>query len=340
MSALPVLYSFRRCPYAIRARLALAMAGLRPGSALELRELQLKARPPELLEASASGTLPALVLPGGRVLPESLPIMHWALEQTDPGGWWAGRSAGERARIEALIAENDGPFKHHLDRFRYPDRYPGEPSAVHRLAGLAILHGWNNLLAGHGGGNARMASQTGWLLGDVPCLADWALLPFVRQFHLSDPEGLAAEPDLGPLRAWLARFLASPQLAAVMEPPWGLRHSWRSPRWLYHLALAEEWQAARREGVYRRSSRGLSLQQVGFIHASHADQLAATWRRFYADAPDVLVLHIDPERLAAAGVPVRLEPAPESGELFPHLYGALPLSAVRLAERFAPPGDP
>ena len=324
MRALPVLYSFRRCPYAIRARLALAAAGLRPGVDLAVREVSLKARPPELLAASPKGTVPVLVSEGGTVLAESLAIMHWALRRADPGGWWAGRSASECAVIEALIQENDGPFKHHLDRFKYPDRYPGEASGSDRLAGLAILGRWN----------ARLAGAGGWLLGDRPCLADLALLPFVRQFRLADPEGFDAEPGLGALQAWLQRFLASPRLAAVMEAPWGLRQCWRSPRWLFHLALADEWQAARRQGVYARSTRGLALQQVGFIHASHADQVEGTWRRFYADAGDVVLLHIDPERLAAAGVPVRLEPAPESGELFPHLYGPLPLEAVRLVERY------
>lgn len=291
---------------------------------LELREVNLKARPPELLEASPQATVPVLVTAEGEALPESLAIMHWALQRADAGGWWAGVGLADRGGIEALIAENDGPFKHHLDRFKYPDRYPGEMSATHRLAGLAILRGWN----------ARLAVSGGWLLGERPSLADMALLPFVRQFRLADPEGFDAEPDLGPLQAWLQGFLASPALAAVMEPPWGLRHSWRSPRWLFHLALADEWRAARRDGVYCRSTRGLSLQQVGFIHASHADQLEGTWRRFYADAGDVVLLHIDPERLAEAGVPVRLEAAPGSGELFPHLYGALPLEAVRLVEPY------
>lgn len=326
MDALPALYSFRRCPYAIRARLALAAAGLQPGLDLELREVSLKARPPELLQASPKGTVPVLVQADGTVLEESLAIMQWALQRADPAGWWAGRSAADRAAIAALIAENDGPFKQHLDRFKYPDRHPQEPQEPHRLAGLAILQGWNQRLAGGGG----------WLLGDRPSLADWALLPFVRQFRLADPEGFEAQPDLAPLQAWLQRFLACPELAAVLQGPWGPRRCWRSPRWLYHLALAEEWRSARRAGIYARSTRGLTLEQVGFIHASQAPQLQATWRRFYADAGEVVLLHIDPDQLALAGVPVRLEPVPESGELFPHLYGPLPLAAVRLVEPYGP----
>ncbi|MBM5792085.1 MAG: DUF952 domain-containing protein [Cyanobacteria bacterium M_surface_10_m1_298] len=312
----PVLYSFRRCPYAMRARLALAVAG----QAVELREVSLRAKPPELLEASAKGTVPVLVLPDGTVMEESLAIMRWALEQADPQGWLQA----EPAETEALIAENDGPFKHHLDRFKYPDRYPGETSAPHRRAALAILQRWNQRLAGGD-----------WLLGAHASLADWALLPFVRQFCLADPDGFAAEPALDALRAWLAGFEHSELLQQVMESPWAERRCWRSPRWLYHLALPSDWQQARQLGDYRISTRGQSLEQVGFIHASYAHQLEATHQRFYADVSDLRLLVIDPDRLAAHGVAVRAESAPCSGELFPHLFGPLPLDAVCLVECYS-----
>jgi len=337
----PRLYSFRRCPYAIRARLALAAAGLVPGRDLELREVSLRAKPQELLAASPKGTVPVLVASAegpapAWVLDESLAICHWALERCDPQGWLAGWSAADRARIAELIAHNDGPFKHHLDRFKYPERYAGAHDAAalraqHRQAALAILRGWNGRLVGGG-----------WLLGERPSLADWALLPFVRQFRLADPGGFDAEPGLEPLQQWLARFLACPQLAAAMAPPWAERSPWRSPGWLYHLALRPEWRQARAEGVYRRSTRGRSLEEVGFIHLSAAHQLAATAERFYADLPagELLLLTVDPPRLAAADLAVRWEPAPASGELggelFPHLFGPLPLEAVLLAEPFFP----
>jgi glutathione S-transferase len=311
----PVLYSFRRCPYAMRARLALAVSA----QAVELREVSLKAKPPELLEASPKGTVPVLVLPDGTVIEESLTIMRWALEQADPLDWLQG----DPADSEALIAENDGPFKHHLDRFKYPDRYPGETSAPHRRAALAILECWNQRLAGGG-----------WLLGARASLADWALLPFVRQFRLADPEGFAAEPGLDAVRTWLARFEYSELFQQVMESPWAERHCWRSPRWLYHLALPSDWQQARQLGDYRISTRGQSLQQVGFIHASYAHQLERTHQCFYSDVSDLRVLVIDPDRLAAYGIEVRPEAAPGSGELFPHLYGPLPLDAVCLVERW------
>lgn len=325
LMASAVLYSFRRCPYAIRARLTLAAAGLRPGPHLELREVLLQVRPPELRQASPKATVPVLVLADGRVLQESLEIMHWALEQADPGGWWVGRSGVERAAIEALIAENDGPFKQHLDRFRYPQRYAIADPAHHRGQALAILRQWN-----------RRLQAGGWLLGERASLADGALLPFVRQFQLADPAGFAALADLEALQCWLERFLRSNTLAAVMEPPWGLRQPWLSPRWIYHLALPAEWRQALADGAYRRSTRGASLEQVGFIHASEAHQVEATWRRFYADAGAVLLLTIDPQRLAQAGVELRRELVPEAGECFPHLFGPLPLPAVLRAAPYRP----
>ena len=323
-AAAAILYSFRRCPFAIRARLALAVAGWRPGVDVELREVALAAKPPELLEASSRGTVPVLVGAAEAVLPESLAIMRFALERTDPQGWLAGWHGSAQGHMEALIAENDGPFKHHLDRHRYPERYgAAEPAVAHRREALAILRGWD-----------RRLQPGGWLLGDRPSLADWALLPFVRQFGLSEPHGWAADAGLVALQGWLDRYVTSPALAAVMEPPWGLRRSWRSPRWIYHLALADDWRQARAEGMYRISTRGLRLEQVGFLHASYAHQIEATQQRFFADAGPLKLLVMDPQHLDARGLPVRAEPAPGSGELFPHVYGALPVEAVLQVETY------
>ena len=426
--AVPILYSFRRCPYAIRARLALQLAGLRPGLDLELREVALRAKPPELLRASAKGTVPVLLMPasgdlGFSVLDQSLAIMTWALERHDPGDWQrlgpGPAAADQRRQMAALIEQNDGPFKYHLDRFKYAGRYPAGEPGEHRAAALAILRQWNRRLEQAGAGTGEMTGEIAgagarkmteemagkaagryasgdgakeiaeemldempqemasdgcdctdlgwgrgpWLLGERPSLADAALLPFVRQFRLADPSGFDTESDLTALQRWLHQGITSAAMAAVLAPPWGLRQPWRSPSWIYHLALTEEWQAAQRQGSYRRSTRGLSLEQVGFIHASRADQLAATYRRFYGDAGPVTLLTIDPQRLTA---PLRYEPAPHGGgdagsersaegtegraeaggegsseggekgsELFPHIYGPLPLEAVLNAEPFA-----
>jgi glutathione S-transferase len=360
--AVPILYSFRRCPYAIRARLALQVAGLRPGLDLEFREVALRAKPPELLRASAKGTVPVLLIPasgdqGSTVLDQSLTIMAWALDRHDPGDWQrlgpGPEAAEQRRQMAALIEQNDGPFKYHLDRFKYAGRYPAGEPGEHRAAALAILRQWNRRLEQAGAGTGEMTGEIAgasdgrdctylgwgrgpWLLGEWPSLADAALLPFVRQFRMADPSGFDAESDLSALQRWLHQGITSAAMAAVLAPPWGLRQPWRSPSWIYHLALAEEWQAAQRHGSYRRSTRGLSLEQVGFIHASRVDQLAATYRRFYGDAGPVMLLTIDPQRLTA---PLRYEPAPQGSEkgseLFPHLYGPLPLEAVLNAEPFA-----
>ena len=313
----PILYSFRRCPYAMRARLALLLAGMGPGQDFELREVSLKAKPPELLERSAKATVPLLELTDGTVLAESMEIMQWALAL--PSDQATDQSNDQLAH--PLLVQNDGPFKHHLDRFKYPDRYPGADREHHRAATEAILGDWDGQLA------------QGWLLGDQPSWLDWAVLPFVRQWRLADSDRLDRLAGLEHLRRWLQRFEEGPELAAVMAPPWAQRQAWRSPQWIYHLALAEEWRAAKACGEYRRSTRGLSLEQVGFIHASGAHQVEATFWRFYADAEAVVLLTLDPGGLDA---PLRWEAAPECDELFPHIYGPVPVGAVRLAEPCGP----
>lgn len=340
-----VLYSFRRCPYAIRARLALAEAGL----SVAVREVALRAKPPELLECSPKGTVPVLVRPDGEILEESQAILLWALGQDAQR--LRARQALQEGAAAALVAECDGPFKRHLDGFRY-----GNPvhRDGHREAALAILRRWSGSLGARAGGAVVLAE--GAAIGGIPddtMAGDggsspggsepggweplgWAVLPFVRQFRLSDPEGFARAPGLDRLKNWLLAFEGSVALARVMEPPWAWRQPWRSPRWLYHLALEEEWREARRQGVYSRSTRGMSLADVGFIHASWSHQVEATWRRFYGDGPALRLLMIDPARLAARGLPVREEPAPDSGERFPHIYGPLPLDAVLLALPFRP----
>ena len=196
-----ILYSFRRCPYAIRARLALQQAGLHP----QLREVDLKCKPPELLAASAKATVPVLLSGDGVVIDESLELMRWALAQRDPDGWL---DRVEHPEALALLQQNDGHFKHHLDRFRYPDRYGGADGAEHRQQALAILLQWNQRL-----------QQQPWLLGPRASLVDMALLPFVRQFRHSDPEAFDAETGLEPLQRWLQRFLNSEALAQVLEWP-------------------------------------------------------------------------------------------------------------------------
>lgn len=214
MAELPILYSFRRCPYAMRARLAIAISGL----TVELREVVLKNKPAELLAASAKGTVPVLVLPGGEVIAESLDIVFWALNQQDPAQWLQPQDTKVcLADMLALIAGNDGPFKHSLDRYKYPHRFPQEYPGLdavtfaqhHRNLGAAWLHSLEPRLSGH------------HLFGTQPSVADMALLPFVRQFAHTDATWFAAHPWPN-LQAWLAAFEASSLFASVMikQSPW------------------------------------------------------------------------------------------------------------------------
>ncbi|MEM7689939.1 MAG: glutathione S-transferase [Pseudomonadota bacterium] len=206
MSAHPILYSFRRCPYAMRARMALWVAGI----TVELREVKLANKPPELLETSPKATVPVLALNDGTVLEESLSIMRWALEQSDPEGWLAGDDA-------ALIARNDGAFKRHLDRYKYPTRYPDEAGGDeetfrfdHRSHGLAFLESLNTRLA-----------DSKQLCGPARTLTDIALFPFIRQFANTDRDWFDAQ-GLPHLHLWLEAHLASDLFANVMPKfaPW------------------------------------------------------------------------------------------------------------------------
>jgi len=208
-TALPILYSFRRCPYAMRARLALAVSGV----GHELREVSLKSKPPELLTASPKGRVPVLVLPSGQVIDESLDIMRWALALNDPDGWLNVGSLNDMLR---MIAGNDGGFKHALDRYKYPNRYPLESGGDAQAFALAQRLEAASWLAG-----LESRLHQGWLCGAQASLADMATLPFVRQFAHTDTAWFAAQPWTQ-LQAWLARFEASALFESVMakHQPW------------------------------------------------------------------------------------------------------------------------
>ena len=194
----PILYSFRRCPYAIRARLALAISG----TVCELREVRLRAKPGPMLEASPKGTVPVLVMSDGTVIDESLSIMRWALGRCDAEGWLARDD-------EALIATNDGAFKHDLNRYKYPERHAAEP-LVHRENGLTFLR---ELQARLSVGDQLGGAERGF--------ADAAIMPFVRQFAAVD-QAWFADQSLLHLRRWLEWHLQSDLFNQVMMrvEPW------------------------------------------------------------------------------------------------------------------------
>lgn len=194
-----ILYSFRRCPYAIRARLAIASAGVQ----VELREILLRDKPPAFLKASPSATVPCLVLED-HVLDESFDIMRWALEQSDPEGLLQMPDDGFE-----LIQMFDGPFKRALDLTKYAVRHPDSDPEITRADAMTMLTGLEDQLS------------EGWLFGPRPSLADLATLPFLRQFANIDKPRFNSEvtPNVS---AWLETFLASERLSFVMKkhPVW------------------------------------------------------------------------------------------------------------------------
>jgi glutathione S-transferase len=195
--ALPILYSYRRCPYAMRARMALWAAQVQ----VELREVSLREKPQHLLQISPKATVPVLQLPDGTVLEQSLDIMNWALQQNDAQGWLNS----ETGAASALISLNDGEFKQALDRYKYPDRYPEQSQLSYREQGEQFLQRLETALAGHR-----------YLLGDAASIADVAIFPFIRQFAAVDSEWFA-QSDYGNLRAWLAGWVESALFDEVMQ---------------------------------------------------------------------------------------------------------------------------
>jgi glutathione S-transferase len=197
--SLPVLYSFRRCPYAMRARLAIAASG----QACELREVVLRDKPASLLQASPKGTVPVLVDTTGAVIDQSLDIMLWALGRNDPQGWLAPQDGTLQQALE-LVAQNDGPFKQSLDRYKYPVRYGLDDGVPAREAAVPWLLDLNQRI-----------ERTGFVLGTRTSLADMAIAPFVRQFAMTDAAWFANQPWPA-LQAWLHAFVQSELFVQVM----------------------------------------------------------------------------------------------------------------------------
>ncbi|MDX2421273.1 MAG: glutathione S-transferase [Amphritea sp.] len=202
----PILYSFRRCPYAIRARLAIAGSG----QSVTLREVVLKDKPAAMLQASPKATVPVLVLPEGKVIDESRDIMRWALRQSDPHNWLCADDPDQLWQSEGLIQENDAVFKQHLDRYKYFERYPGHSQDYYRQQCEVTL-----------GRLERQLQQSAFLTGEHCRLADIAIFPFIRQFAHVDRDWFYSAPYPG-LQRWLDYHLTSPLFLSVMK---------KYPRW-------------------------------------------------------------------------------------------------------------
>ena len=208
----PIFWSFRRCPYAIRARLALKSAG----KTVALREILLRDKPDAFLAVSKSATVPVLELKDGHVIEESLDIMFWALQEAgDPEGWLSGWSEHKR-ETQAFLDKLDGDFKTDLDRYKYASRYAAETQSSSELAKVHRDRGCAFLISV----DARLAKDS-FLNGVTPGLEDYAALPFVRQFRIADMNWFD-DQNWPFLQKWLQTFLHSQVFKDVMlkYKPW------------------------------------------------------------------------------------------------------------------------
>ncbi|WP_281346870.1 glutathione S-transferase [Sphingorhabdus profundilacus] len=196
---MPILYSFRRCPYAMRARMAVAVSGMN----VELREVVLRDKPPELLAISSKATVPVLVKNDGEIIDESLDIMRWALAQNDPEGWLS-------VIDEDLISANDGPFKQALDRYKYPHRFGLADGLDSREEALVHVQRLNQIL-----------SEKPYLGGRTASLTDIAIFPFIRQFAATDRIWFDGHP-LDGIKKWLGELVNSTLFDTMMRryPQW------------------------------------------------------------------------------------------------------------------------
>nr|WP_255416928.1 glutathione S-transferase [Limnohabitans sp. Hippo4] len=195
----PILYSFRRCPYAMRARMALLASGIR----CEMREIALSQKPESMLAVSPKGTVPVLVLKD-KVMEESLDIMHWALAQSDPERWSTEGQSND-ALAQEWVRSCDDEFKKNLDRYKYPNRYALTDGLAHREMGSNFLMKLNAQL-----------EKSSYVMGDQWCWVDAAIAPFVRQFARTDRDWFDAQA-WSALKIWLENFEQSPAYIEVMH---------------------------------------------------------------------------------------------------------------------------
>lgn len=196
------LYSFRRCPYAMRARLAIAYSQQQ----VQLREIILKNKPAEMLAISSKGTVPVLQLSNGKVLDESLDIMAWALSHNDPDNWLAS----DLNQMLSLIDENDFEFKTWLDRYKYADRFPEFKESYYRDQCEDFLIKLEQRLT---------ISQ--YLFSNQLSLADIAIFPFIRQFASVDTQWFQQTPYQN-VKNWLDELINSENFHRIMHkyPTW------------------------------------------------------------------------------------------------------------------------
>ncbi|MCW8899834.1 MAG: glutathione S-transferase [Gammaproteobacteria bacterium] len=201
----PILYSFRRCPYAIRARLAIKVCSIQ----VELREVKLADKPMQMLECSPKGTVPVLHLLDNTVIDESLEIMKWALSKHDPHNWLLA-DFKKSEETNRLISFNDNEFKQCLDHYKYADRFPEHSKTYYREQAEVFLKMLEENL-----------NQARFLVSDHITLADMAIFPFIRQFVLVDKDWFEYS-EYKKIHIWLNNLLDMAIFKEVMNkyPPW------------------------------------------------------------------------------------------------------------------------
>ena len=189
-----ILFSFRRCPFAIRARWAIKMCELE----VELREINLKNKPSELIKNSISKTVPLLILNNGEVIEESLDIIIWALKNSPKNYFEKYFNESYREIILETIHENDHTFKYHLDRFKYSSRFNPNEKEFHFKNGQKFVKKLNILLS--------QSNKNRWLIGNQESIADWCIWPFVRQFKIACDSQKILDYFEEPIESWFNYF--------------------------------------------------------------------------------------------------------------------------------------
>ncbi len=200
-----ILFSFRRCPYAIRARWAIKMCELK----VELREVNLKKKPPLLIESSSTGSVPLLILNNGEIIEESLDIILWALKNSKNNCLDKYYKKSSQKEILEIIKENDQIFKYHLDRFKYHTRFNANEKEYHFFEAFKCIKKWNFLL--------KKYPNNKWLIGGKESIADWCLWPFVRQFKIACESQKIYDDFPEPLNLWFDYFAKHKNINEVMH---------------------------------------------------------------------------------------------------------------------------
>ena len=204
--SLPILYSLRQCPYAMRARLGLLLSK----QPVMIRDIVMTNIPKEMFTASSKGEVPVLVLDDGTVIDESIDIMRWALNINDPQDLLYKHQSNLTEEIENLIQHCDNEFVEALKKYKAASRYHDDAEVDHRQNCEVIIRDIENRL-----------SKQKYIFGDKPSLADYAILPFIRQFSRVDRKWFIQSP-YPKLRSWLEWHYQNPLFSKAMKkyPQW------------------------------------------------------------------------------------------------------------------------